>query len=393
MATREQGFPIGGSVTLAALEADPHPGLAQLRRQEPVSWLPALGGWLVTRRDLAVEVMRDASSFTVDDPRFSTAQVVGPSMLSLDGGEHERHRRAFAAPFRHAEVEARFARFVAAEADRLVTGLQSLGVAELRTGLAGPLAASVVAYVLGLKRTDPAELLDWYASIVAAVNAITAGGPVPSSGPEAFRRLRAAVERTIASSSDALLTEVVAGGELAVPEVISNAAVLMFGGIETSEGMTSNLLFRLLNHPDQLTLIRVDRSLLPNAIEESLRLEPAAAVVDRYATRDVDLAGASIKRGDLVTVSLAGANRDPAVFPEPDRFDVGRANARQHLAFAHGPHVCLGLHLARLETLRAAEAVLDRLRDIRLAEGSSPPSGLIFRKPSAVKARWEPGLS
>src|SRR5919204_2446797 len=115
--------PLGAAVTVADLEGDPHPLLARLRAREPVSWLPALGGWLVTRRDLALEAMRDAATFTVDDPRFSTGRVVGPSMLTLDGVDHARHRAPFAGPFRLGPVRERFADPVAAEADRLIAEL------------------------------------------------------------------------------------------------------------------------------------------------------------------------------------------------------------------------------------------------------------------------------
>ena len=104
MAARVRRYPLGGAVTLADLEDDPHPALARLRAAEPVSWVPVLDGWLVTRRDLAVAVMRDSVTFTVNDPRFSTARVVGPSMLSLDGPPHDRHRRPFSAPFSRASV-------------------------------------------------------------------------------------------------------------------------------------------------------------------------------------------------------------------------------------------------------------------------------------------------
>jgi len=145
----------------------------------------------------------------------------------------------------------------------------------------------------------------------------------------------------------------------------------------------------LLKNRDQLDLVLADLDLLPNAIEESLRLEPAAAVVDRYATHGVTLAGAEISHGDLVTVSLAGANRDPAVYPAPDRYDVRRSNARRHLAFASGPHICLGMHLARLEAQVAVNALLTRLPDLRLdPAGSPPPHGLVFRKPSALNVLW-----
>ena len=114
-------------------------------------------------------------------------------------------------------------------------------------------------------------------------------------------------------------------------------------------------------------------------------MEPAAAVIDRYATEDVELAGAQIAQGDLVTISLAGANRDPSFFPDPDRFDVRRENARHNIAFAHGPHVCVGMHLARLEALTAARRLFGRLPELRLdPERPTAPRGLVFRKPPTL---------
>ena len=154
-------------------------------------------------------------------------------------------------------------------------------------------------------------------------------------------------------------------------EVVSNAAVFLFGGIETSEGMTANVLRHLLLHPAALDAVRADRSLVDVAVEESLRLEPAAARVDRYATVDVELAGAHVRAGDLVVVSLAAANRDPAVYDDPDAFRLDRANARTHVAFAQGPHACLGAQLARMETRAAIDAVLDQLHDLELVEPSA----------------------
>jgi cytochrome P450 len=164
--------------------------------------------------------------------------------------------------------------------------------------------------------------------------------------------------------------------------------VLLFGGIETTEGMIANLLLHLLSDPALPAAVRDDPVLLDAAIEESLRLEPAAATVDRYATCDVTIGGVGIRRGDLVVVSLAAANRDPAVFADPDRFDPHRSGLRKQLAFAQGPHVCVGLHLARLQTRCAALNVL-ALPELTLDAGrSTAPTGLVFRKPSAVWARW-----
>jgi cytochrome P450 len=381
-------------VTLAELEADPHPALARMRAAGPAVWVPALGAWLVTGYDAAVAVLRDARTFTVDDPRFSTARVVGPSMLSLDGAEHARHRGPFNRAFRRDEVHARLAAFTRAEAGRLVTAVEPDGAAELRRAVAGPLAVTVMAEVLGLGQVDPARVLAWYDGIVSAVQAEAAGQAGATGDPAgtaAFAELAASLGEVIAAREPgSLLAET--AGPLTAAEAISNAAVLLFGGIETTEGMIANALLHLLSSPAQLALVLADPGLVPAAVEESLRLEPAAAVVDRYATAGTRLGSAGIGAGDQVTVSIAGANRDPAVFGRPDAFDVRRPNAGRHLTFAHGPHFCLGAHLARLEAQVAVETVLVRLPGLRLdARHPSAPRGLVFRKPPDLRVRWERG--
>ena len=387
MTTERLRYPLGEALTLGQLDADPYRSLASLRASEPVSWVPALDGWLVTRRDLCIEVMRDAATFTVDDPRFSTAQVVGPSMLSLDGPEHRRHRDPFARAFLGPDARSRFAERVELEARRLVDALAPGGRAEVRRDLAGPLAVKVVADALELLDAEPGMVLGWYDEIVGAVDRVSAGGEIGPRAPEAVSALGRHVAGTIHGGGGVLAQ---ATATLTSDEIVSNAAVMMFGGIETSEGMTTSLFWHLLTNPDQLASLEADRSLGPNAVEESLRLEPAAARVDRYATSDTELDGASIRQGELVIVSLTAANRDPATFPEPDRFDLGRSNAKSHLAFAQGPHACVGVHLARLETQSALDAVLDGWPGIRLEAGSTPPTGVVFRKPRSLPVRWDP---
>lgn len=378
--------PLGAEITLAELEGDPYPALARLRDEEPVSWVPVLDGWLVTRRDLCIDVMRDAVTFTVDDPRFSTAQVVGPSMLSLDGEEHRRHRDPFAAAFRRSEVMERFAARVRDEARDLIDPLTPTGHAEIRRDLAGPLAVRVVAAALDLLDVESKVVLGWYDEIVAAVDRVSAGGEIGTRAHHAVDSLRRHVGATI-DGGDGVLAAATA--TLAPTEVAANAAVMMFGGIETSEGMTTSLFWHLLATPGAIDALHEDPSLVVNAVEESLRLEPAAGRVDRYATTDVELGGAAIKRGDLVIVSLTAGNRDPAVFPSPDTFDLRRENARAHLAFAQGPHACVGLHLARLETQSALEVALERWPGLRLADGATAPSGLVFRKPRSLPVAWD----
>ena len=384
-------FPLGAAATLEELETDPHPLLARLREHEPVSWVPALDGWLVTRRDLALAVMRDPDTFTVDDERFSTGRVVGPSMLTLDGAAHRAHRAPFARPFRLDAVRERFRAPVEDEVARLLDALAPAGEAELRRELAGPLATAVVTHALGLDEAGTDEVLGWYDAIVASVTEITAGHDPTDAGARGYAALRDAMAPALGRAPESSLLAAAAGdaGGLSRDEVMSNAAVLLFGGIETTEGMIASAIAHLLAHPDALAAVRAEPELLGNAIEESLRLEPAAAVIDRYTTRATSFGGAELGERELVVVSIAGANRDPAVFPDPDRFDVRRPNAKLHAAFAAGPHVCIGMHLARLEAQAAVAGTLARLPGLELA-GDPAARGLVFRKPEALRVRWTP---
>ena len=414
-------FPVGASVTRAALDRDPHPLLRELREHEPVSWIPVLGGWLVTRRDLALRVLRDAGTFTVDDPRFSTARVVGlqqavrgrcraqaapgPVLGGAAGGRTPAaswkpspgpRRRGGVGhgpgrPGRAPPVPGRAAgsRRSVAEAsghsdetdpglDRSRTTSSASAGSDMagqpgreappgaRTAGAGGPGADRAAAAFGMLRAAPGK---------PRRPRVVAGRRWPAraramAGLCRPRRLRVMAglcrpREPVAGTAGQRLAAAADGG-LATSEVVSNAAVLMFGGIETTEGMICNAMLHLLSQPDQARQVMAEPAQVENAIEESLRLEPAAAVVDRYATADVTIGAAAIRRGDLVTVSLAGANRDPAFFADPDTFDVHRANARQNLAFARGPHFCIGAHLARLETRTAVLELLNQLPDLRL---------------------------
>jgi cytochrome P450 len=363
-------------LSIAELESAEAPAvLAQLRADEPVSWVPALGGWLVTGYHLAVDVMRDAGSFTV-----------GASMLSLDGAEHQRHRAPFVPPFRPGLVESRFGDEVQDLAVELVQRVRPMGGADLRTAVAGPLSVAVVGRVLGLGSVDAATVLGWYAAIVQAVSTITAGGRAEPEAAVAVEHLGAHVRAGVSKDPSSVLAA--AAGQLTEAEVVSNAAVAMFGGIETTEGMIANAIVSVLEHDDVRSAVTDDPSLLGALVEESLRLQPAAAVVDRYAAREARIGDTTVAAGDLVRVSLTGANRDPAVFSDPDVFDLRRPNVRAQLSFGRGPHVCVAMDLARLEARVAVRTLLDRLPNVRL-DGAPAATGLVFRKPASVPVVWD----
>ena len=374
------------------LSGDVHPILHRLRAEAPVVWVPAIDRWLVTERELVLEALLDVGTYTVDDPRFTTAQVVGPSMLSTDGAAHARHRSPFALPFRRRASVEGFESSTRAAATDLVDELLLAGATgnpvDLRSGLAAPLAVTTITEALGLVDTSGDELLTWYGEIVAAVEAVTAGAS-PGAGVEAaFAALDAAVRRSIAEP-DSLIATIAARSNLTTEELVSNTAVMLFGAIETSEGMTANALVHVLGDDGVMAELRERPELVEQAVEESLRMEPAATLVDRYVTAEARLGNVVLPAGAAVSLSLAGANRDPEFFADPDRFDLRRSNAGHHLAFVHGPHACIGMHLARLETVAAIQAVLAVLGGVELVDRDrAQPRGLVFRKPEAIWAKF-----
>ena len=347
-----------------------------------MSWLPALNGWLVTRYDLAVQVMRDADTFTVEDPRFSTAQVVGPSMLSLDGDAHTRHRAPFAPPFRPRAVRERFAAAAAGEADRLIDRFDARrnrrAQAHVRRTAGrvdhGPrprARAGRGRHHAQLVRRDrrrghrrhgwtrrPGQRAARHSTLsaTASKSVIVAGtrrlaarrrrrAPGPHDRADRLERRRASVRRDRDDRGDDRQRP-------AGPARASRAPRLDRARPQPPRGGARGVAPARARR-------RGDRSL-------------------RHHRRE--LRDAQIRRGELVRVSISAANRDPAVFPDPNRFDPGRvdraATPRRHLTFAHGPHVCLGVHLARLEARTALETILcETARPARPTRGVRRTSG------------------
>ncbi len=377
------------AVSIAELTDDPHPVWARLRRYGDVVWVGELDGWVTLTRAAGARVMRDARTFTVEDPRFSTGQIVGASMLSTDGATHTAHRRPWAEVFKPVAVRNRFTRTLREEVMHLLDRLAVVPSPDLRTGLAAPLAIAAMGAALGLDGLDVGQVLGWYRAIVAGVDTVSRGGGPPPAALQAVAAIRDHARRTLAepragAPRDTVLTAAAAGSGTDVGRLTADLAILLFGGVDTAESMTAITAHHLLTHTDALDQVRADPALLARAIQESLRLEPAATRVDRYATTDTELADTRIQAGDLVIVCLSAANHDPEVFTDPDRYDIRRDNAADHLAFAIGPHYCLGVHLATLQTTLALGMLLERFPDIHPAGPLPPITGFIFRKPVSV---------
>jgi cytochrome P450 len=391
---RRRRFPVGSTIAFPDLEQQGRAeALDRLRASEPVSWVPALGGWLVTNHALARDVLSPRSSFTVWADANLVRASLGVMMLTSDGEEHDRQRAPFDEPFRMRAVQERFAEPVAARVGALLEEIRPRGTCELAADFAAPFAIGVAGDVLGLGLDDVPRIQSFYDAFAGAM--VYDGDPEPQRRADAARAeldaiLAGEIERA-RRVPDGSITSAVANAPARVLDDAALAAqlrVILFGAIETVESMVLNAVLLLLAHPDQLAVVRAEPARLGNAVDEAMRLIPPVAFIERWTDADTTLGGIALGPGEFVGVSTLAANRDPDVFGDPLVFDVRRPNSRHHLAFSFGVHHCLGFNMARMQGEVAVRAILE-LPALELVEAAEP-RGFAFRKPDRLQLRWEP---
>jgi cytochrome P450 len=393
-AERRQRFPAGTAIEFRDLEEHGRAGaLDRLRETEPVSWVPALGGWLVTSFPLGRPVLARTGDFTVwAEPNLVRASL-GVMMLTSDPPDHERQRQPFDEPFRMRSVRDRFEERVSARVERLLDVLAPRGSCEFVVDFAAPFAIGVAGDILGLSLNDVSKIQGFYEAFADAMT--YDGDPEPQRRADAARRafneiLLGELAR-VRGQPDGSITSAVANDpatQLTDDAIVAQLRVILFGAIETVESMVVNAVLLLLEHSAELEAVRADPSLVPNAVEEAMRLLPPVAFIERWTSAPTTLGDVELGRGEFVGVSTLAANRDPEVFEDPLRFDVRRKNARHHLAFSFGVHHCLGFNMARLQGPLAVKAILDRLSALQLVEAPEP-HGFAFRRPPELRLRWQ----
>lgn len=360
---------------------DPYPAYAFIREHEPVHQAPD-GTWVLTRYDHAAAVIRDPRFGTnpahlaesTDMSTQSPVRQVGSSlMMFLDPPDHTRLRSLVSQAFTPSVVENLRPRIVALVDDLLDSVVaRGDGIFDVFADLAYPLPTVVICELLGVPIEDrhqfqawsagASRLLDTYLDQASMLEAMTAG-------MELFRYFTELVDERRSSPGDDLLSNLIrtedGDDRLSHAELLSTITLLFVAGFETTMNLVGNGLLALLRHPDQLTRLRDDPSLIRTGVEELLRYDGPVHVTARIATTDVELGGRVITKGEQVAVSLGAANRDPAQFPDPDRLDVARSPNR-HLALGGGPHYCLGAALARIEGQLAIGAILQQLPGLHL---------------------------
>jgi len=372
-ARRRELFPAGARLTMSDLtEAGQEHVLDDLRACEPVTWFPELGGWLITAREPARQLLLPKSGATVEAQQNMVRASLGRMMLTVDGEEHKRYRQPFEVPFRARETEHLFAHSIRSYARELISRIH--GQAEMTQTFAAPFAVGVAAQVIGLPLEDVELIDEFYAAFAAAMEY--------SGNPEPLQRAEAARAQLTALLLEGLgRSKVVEKSALTPEEVAAQLRVVMFGAIETIQASVLTTLLLLIENPQSMEQVRANPALLVGAVDEAIRWMPPVAFIERWTREPLTLAGVEIGEREFVGVSVIAANRDPSAFPDPLRFDIHRENARLALSFSSGAHHCLGVHLARMQTVIALEEMLNAWSTIELLS-VVPAQGFAFRRPS-----------
>lgn len=379
---------------------DPYPRMGELRRQHPVHLGPVdLGDGVsepdptrpppvtVFGFDESVQVLRDNETYSSSVYEGIMGLVMGRTILQMDEPEHRVHRALVSPTFRSKVLERWEGDLVQRVVDELLDDFAADGSADLVQQLTFHFPVQVIAEILGLPRADFPRFQRW-AIEITSVTTDWDRGVAASEGLRDY--FAGVVEERRTHPTDDLISDLLAvdvdGRGLDDEEIFSFLRLLLPAGVETTYRASGNLLYGLLTNPDQLRAVQEDRSLLAAAFEETIRWEPPVTVILRRATADTELAGVAVAEGADIGLLLGSANRDERKYEHPDRFDIFR-ESRQSLGFGFGVHVCLGMHLARMETRVAVNALMDRMPDLELAptEGQDLHiKGMAFRSPIAL---------
>lgn len=380
--------------TVAGDVRDPYPDLAIKRRESPVELSMQMGFDLeerltatVYRHDDVAAVLRDNDAYSSSAIRDLMAVVMGPYVLvGMDEPEHKRHRHLVSHAFRSKALAHWEDDLITDVVDSLIDEFEGSGRAELVQDFTFRFPVQVIAEVLGVPRADHDQFHDY---AVAIIN-VAADPESGIKASEAMREYLAAHvdDRRRNPGTDVisdLVTSEIDGEQLDDEEIFSFLRLLLPAGAETTYRAAGNFIYGLLTHPDQLEALRADRSLMPQAIEESIRWETPLLITTRRATRATEIAGVEVPDGANVIAHLGSANHDEAHWDDAEEFDIHR-EPKPQIAFGVGPHMCLGMHLARLELKVAVNRLLDRCDGLRLDPDGDDPHihGERFRSPTSL---------
>jgi cytochrome P450 len=371
---------------------------ARARRECPVIYTHGSGmrdrpTYHVTRYADVEHVLRDGKTFSSSINAEHIGQFMGELILAMDGSEHRAYRNLVAHAFRASALERWDTQLIRPTISRLLDAIAPAGRGDLACDITSKYPVQVICGLVGVPLDDSAQFHRW-------AELINTGPLHPERGHAASQAMREYLAPIVEDRRDNPRVDLISdlvhaeidGHQLTDEKIYGFLRLLLPAGAETTYRVMGNALVALLTHPDTMTRVLADRSLLPAVIEETLRWETSVTQVSRVAATDTEIGGCPVEAGAPVSVITGSANRDEARYEAPDEWRIDRP-PQNHLAFGTGQHQCLGMHLARLELRVGLDEILTRLPNLRLDPDAAPPviQGFAFRGPDAIPVLFDSG--
>lgn len=388
---------------------DPYPFYKIMREQYPLFYHEAGKTWVLSRFEDVERALKDPV-FSSENYAWQIEPVHGRTIVQMEGKEHSTHRGLITPALRGRDFQELFFPLIEKNARELIDTFRDRGEVNLIDEFSAHFAINVMVEMLGLSRADHARFHAWYQAIVAFFSNLAGDPAVVELGLRTRKEITEYIlpiiaERRRSPGRDLLSTLCAAeidGARLTDDEIRSFVSLLIGAAGETTDRAVGSVFKNLIEHPDQLSAVRADRSLVDKVFAETLRYSPPVHMILRMPLEDVAIAGGVVPARSTVMCVLASANRDEKRYAAPDRFDIFRkdldvarafSGAADHAAFAFGRHFCVGSILAKTEVHVATNLLLDAMNDIRFAEGSPEDVGLFTRGPKSLKLRFSPAAA
>jgi cytochrome P450 len=393
-----------------AFSADPYSAYQVMRDDYPLIWHEPMQSFIISRYDDVSRAFRDPV-FTTANYDWQLEPVHGKTILQLNGREHSVRRALVAPAFRGSELQEKFLPVIERNASDLIDGFRSTGSADLVSDFATHFPINVIVDMLGLDKGEHERFHRWYTSIIAFLSNLSQDPDVATDGLRTREELASYIIPIIqdrrANPGDDLLSTLceaeIDGTRMSDEDIKAFCSLLLAAGGETTDKAIASVFANLLQHPDQLEAVRQDRSLIDNALAETLRYTPPVHMIMRQPSEDVEVSGGTIPAGATVTCLIGAANRDENRYADAESFNIFRTDlntvnafsaAANHLAFALGRHFCVGALLAKTEVDVGMNQLLDAMPDVRLSDGFRPAErGVFTRGPASVPVVFTPAAA
>ncbi|MET1065283.1 MAG: cytochrome P450 [Arthrobacter sp.] len=386
--------PVADWVTIADLHRDPFPIYHKMREEAPVHWVPEVGRFMVTSYEACHLIENDQETFSANETGSLMKRAMGHSMLRKDDPEHDVERKSYGSVLRPKAIKEKWNAIFEQNSETYLARLEAAGPgADLITEYAAPYAAENLRLIMGFHNATQEDMQRWSQTMINGTGNYADDAEVWAASKKSYDEVDDAIDEVLPyllRNPDGSLLSGLASMPIPLEAIRANMKMTIGGGLNEPRDVLGVAAWALLRDPAQLDLVKANPTLFPAVFEEAVRWVAPIGMYPRETTTETVLGGITLPKGARLGVVVGAANRDPAVFADPDAFDINREK-KPHLAFGGGNHFCAGAWVARASVAGTAlPQLFSRLKNLRLdPDQTAVDAGWVFRGMATLPVSWD----